>query len=66
MKSYRVTCLFQTDWPNLIPALFGDQQPISCQIGGNVGIFNFEAPISLNNLGPLVIIEESSQSFLFE
>ena len=66
MKSYRVTCLFQTDWPNLIPALFGSNQPTSAQIGGNVGIFNFDSPITPNNLGPLVIIEESSQSFLFE
>jgi hypothetical protein len=66
MKSYRVTCLFQTDWPNLIPALFGSNQPISAQIGGNVGIFNFSSAITPSNLGPLVIVEESSQSFLFE
>jgi hypothetical protein len=66
MKSYRVTCLFQADWVNMIPALFGDSQPDSSQIGGNVGIFNFTAPIVPNNLGPLVIIETADQPFLFE
>jgi hypothetical protein len=66
MKSYRVTCLFQADWVSLTPALFGTNQPDSSQIGGNVGVFNFSYPVTPNNLGPLVIIEESLQPFLFE
>jgi hypothetical protein len=66
MKSYRVTCLFQADWVNLIPALFGTNQPDSSQVGGNVAIFNFSAPIVPNNLGPLVLIEQAEQPFLFE
>lgn len=65
MKSYRVTCLFQADWVNIIPALFGDRQPSSSQIGDNVGIFNFDEPIVPNNLGPLVIVESSSTPYLF-
>ena len=66
MKSYRVTCLFQADWINIIPALFGDSQPDSSQISSNVGVFNFSTPVVPNNLGPLVIIEESDKSYLFE
>ena len=66
MKSYRVTCLFQADWVAIIPALFGDRQPSSSQIGGNVGVFNFEEPITPNNLGPLVVIEPSDVPYLFE
>jgi hypothetical protein len=66
MKSYRVTCLFQPDWVNLIPALFGTNQPDSSQVSAGVAIFNFSYPVTPNNLGPLVIIEESLQPFLFE
>lgn len=66
MKSYRVTCLFQADWVNIVPALFGTNQPDSYQISGNVAVFNFSYPVTPNNLGPLVIIEESLEPFLFD
>ena len=66
MKSYRVTCLFQADWTNIIPALFGSNQADSSQLSGNMAIFNFSTPVVPNNLGPLVIIEESSEPFIFE
>ena len=66
MKNYRVTCLFQADWVNIVPALFGTNQPDSYQISGNVGVFNFSYPVTPNNLGPLVVIEESLQPFLFD
>lgn len=66
MKSYRVTCLFQADWTNIVPALFGANQPDSYQIGGNVAVFNFSAPVTPANLGPLVLIETSDQPFLFD
>ena len=65
MKSYRVTCLFQADWQNIIPALFGSNVYVSSQISGNVGIFNFDSAITPANLGPLVIVEESAESTLF-
>lgn len=65
MQSYRVTCLFQADWQNIVPALFGSNLPSSSQIGGNVGIFNFDAPITPNNLGPLVIVEPTTDTALF-
>lgn len=65
MTSYKVTCLFIVDWPALIPALFGDNQASSSQISGNVGIFNFDSPITPNNLGPLVIIEATTETTLF-
>lgn len=54
-----------TDWQNIIPALFGNIQADSSQISGNVGIFNFSVPVTPNNLGPLVIIEESDSPTLF-
>jgi hypothetical protein len=66
MKSYRVTCLFQADWVNLIPALFGTNQPESSQISAGVAVFNFSTPVVPNNLGPLVIVEESTEPFLFD
>jgi hypothetical protein len=66
MKSYRVTCLFLADWVSLTPALFGTNQPDSSQVSANVAIFNFSYPVTPNNLGPLVVIEESLQPFLFE
>lgn len=65
MKSYRITCLFQADWQNIIPAVFGANVPDSSQISGNIGVFNFSAEIIPNNLGPLVIVEESAESTLF-
>ena len=67
MNSYRVTCMFQADWMNLIPAIFGDNQSkiVSSQISGNVGLFNFSEPITPNNLGPLVIIETTVETQLF-
>ena len=65
MTSYKVTCLFVADWPNIIPALFGNNQASSSQIGGNVGLFNFDAPITPNNLGPLVIVEQTTETALF-
>lgn len=65
MKSYKVTCLFLADWPNIIPALVGDAKPESSQISGNTAIFNFSGPVTLNNLGPLVLIEESDVPYLF-
>ena len=66
MKSYRVTCLFQADWVAIVPAIFGDRQPSSSQISNNVGVFNFDEPITPNNLGPLVVIESSDVAYLFE
>lgn len=66
MKSYKVTCLFQTDWQNIIPAMFGSVQPDSSQISNNVGLFNFSTPVVPNNLGPLVLIEESDTPYLFD
>jgi hypothetical protein len=66
MTSFKVTCLFQADWPNVVPALFGSNQPESSQISSNVGIFNFAQPITPNNLGPLVIVEQSDTPYLFE
>ena len=65
MTSYKVTCLFMADWPNIIPALFGSAQASSSQISGNVGLFNFDAPITPNNLGPLVIVEQTTETALF-
>ena len=65
MTSFKVTCLFIVDWQNVMPAIFGDNIPSSSQIGGNVGIFNFDEPITPNNLGPLVIIEQTTKTQLF-
>lgn len=66
MKNYRVTCLFQADWIYLVPALFGTNQPDSYQVAGNIAVFNFSYPVTPSNLGPLVLIEESHQPFLFD
>lgn len=66
MTSYRVTCLFQPDWVNIIPALFGTNQPDSSQVCAGVGIFNFSYPVTPNYLGPLVIIEQADKPFLFD
>lgn len=66
MKHYRVTCLFLADWPFVVTALFGDRQPSSSQIGGNMGIFNFDEPIVPNDLGPLVIIESAPTPYQFQ
>lgn len=67
MNSYRVTCLFQADWMNLIPAIFGTNtdKVVSSQVSGNVGLFNFSEPVTPNNLGPLVLIEQTTDTQLF-
>ena len=57
MTTYRITCLFQADWDNLYPALFGSSQHCASKTDGNVAEFTFDSPQTLANFGPLVKVE---------
>lgn len=58
MYSYKITTLFQPEWPALFASTFG--QNVECNastIEGNVATFSFINQPTVSNLGPLVKIE---------
>lgn len=60
MTYYKVTCLFQADWDNLYPALFGSAQhshSLCGEEGPNVATYGFATPQTPADLGPLVKVE---------
>jgi hypothetical protein len=63
--SFKVTCLFMVDWPALSPVLFNNEQAAFSQTESNVGLFVFDHDVTPANLGPLVIVERTNQTELF-
>jgi len=61
MTYYKITCLFQADWNNLFPAIFGTniQHSYSANgdLGPNVAVYGFSTPQTPVDLGPLVRVE---------
>ena len=57
MITYKVTCLFNTDWGNLYKMLFGNSIHVASEVTGNVGTFSFDQPVTPADLGPLVRVE---------
>jgi hypothetical protein len=56
MTTYRITCMFDADWANLYPALFGTAQHCASMVNGNAATFTFATPQTPANLGPLVVV----------
>jgi hypothetical protein len=64
MYIYKVTCLFQADWVNLYPAIFGGVEHSYSENGSqgpNVANYGFLTPQTPADLGPLVKVELISQ-----
>jgi len=60
MTYYKITCLFQADWVNLYPALFGQVQhsySANGDLGSNIAVYGFASPQTPVDLGPLVRVE---------
>jgi hypothetical protein len=60
MTYYKITCLFDADWANLYPAIFGQTQHSYSRVGDlgpNVAIYGFDTPQTPVDLGPLVKVE---------
>ena len=60
MYRYKITCLFQADWPNLFKAIFGDVQHSyseNMMDAPNVATYGFPTPQTPADLGPLVRVE---------
>ena len=60
MYRYKVTCLFQADWANICPAIFGGVEHSYSENGSegpNVATYGFDQPQTPADLGPLVKVE---------
>jgi len=60
MTYYKITCVFDADWSNLYPAIFGQAQHSYSRVGDlgpNVAIYGFDTPQTPADLGPLVRVE---------
>ena len=59
MTTYRITCMFAPEWPNLYPAIFGTAQHCASMVNstGNIAEFTFATPQTPADLGPLVRVE---------
>jgi hypothetical protein len=61
MTYYKITCVFDADWANLFPAIFGSNAQHSHSrngdLGPNVAIYGFDTPQTPADLGPLVKVE---------
>ena len=61
MTYYKITCLFQADWDNLFPAIFGTNAQHSYSangdLGPNIAVYGFDTPQTPVDLGPLVKVE---------
>jgi hypothetical protein len=58
MITYKITTVFQADWDNLFPAIFGSNQHCFSEVDGNVAKFGFEdTTVTPADLGPLVRVE---------
>ena len=58
MITYRVTCLFIPDWPNVFSALFPGRQHDASAESGSVAEYSFiDESVSPADLGPMVKVE---------
>lgn len=67
MTTYKVTTLFAAEWPELFASIFPDSSGCSAStVEGAIGVFSFDQPQTVANLGPLVKIEiaETPESHL--
>lgn len=62
MTCYKVTCMFSPDWRTMFKAMFGDAVHSSSEESPNVSIYRFDDPVTPNDMGPLVIVEQVEQS----
>lgn len=62
MHTYKITTMFQPEWPTLFTAIFGaDAVCVASLVDGNVAKYTFETPQTPADLGPLVKVELISQ-----
>lgn len=58
MITYKVTCLFQPDWPNVFSALFPGRQHDASMENGAIAEYSFiDETVTPADLGPLVKVE---------
>ena len=58
MITYKVTCLFTPDWPNVYSALFGSRQHDASSESGATAYYSFnDETVTPADLGPLVKVE---------
>lgn len=62
MITYKITTMFQAEWPSLFKAVFGaDAVCVASLVDGNVATYSFATPQTPADLGPLVKVELLSQ-----
>ena len=62
MYNYKITTMFQPEWPTLFAAIFGaDAVCVASLVDGNVATYTFTSPQAPADLGPLVRVELISQ-----
>jgi hypothetical protein len=58
MYTYKVTVLFQPEWPAIFTAIFGDAAQCSASlVDAYVATYSFDSPQTPADLGPLVRVE---------
>ena len=61
MYKYKITTMFQAEWPNIYKALFGDAEHIASMTSMTVAYYTFATPQTPADLGPLVRVELISE-----
>jgi hypothetical protein len=62
MYTYKITVLFQPEWPALFAAVFGDSAQCSASlVDAYVATYTFATPQTPADLGPLVRVELISE-----
>jgi hypothetical protein len=58
MYTYKITVLFQPEWPALFAAVFGQYAECTASlVGTSVATYSFATPQTPADLGPLVRVE---------
>jgi hypothetical protein len=58
MYTYKITVLFQPEWPALFAAVFGQSAECTASlVGTSVATYSFSTPQTPADLGPLVRVE---------
>lgn len=58
MYTYKITVLFQPEWPAIFTAVFGDSaQCCASLVDAYVATYSFSTPQTPADLGPLVKVE---------
>jgi hypothetical protein len=62
MYTYKITVLFQPEWPAIFKAVFGnDSICVASLADGSVATYTFATPQTPADLGPLVRVELISE-----